>query len=111
MSRQIKKDDVINVYHPNKQQFPARVRVIAITPLPGKTIGVMFDQNVGGHSCDGRGPDGHCLWVAPHHILTDEQVAQLMAMKRAEAQSRAPVPDNMVLEIDETGKSQLKEST
>ena len=42
--------------------------IIALTNSPGKMIGIQFDVNINGHSCDGRGVDGHCLWVTSQII-------------------------------------------
>ncbi len=65
--------------------------VIALTDQPGKLIGLEFKDNVKGHSCDGRGANGHCLWVAPEHILTpvefkerEETLSVARAMKYKE---------------------------
>lgn len=47
--------------------------VIALTNEPGKKIGLEFEEDVKGHSCDGRGKDGHCLWASQYDILTKEE--------------------------------------
>ena len=60
--------------------------VIALTTEPGKSIGLEFADPIGGHSCDGRGQDGYCLWVTPEHILTDAEFQyKKMALEEAEA--------------------------
>jgi hypothetical protein len=36
-----------------------------------------------GHSCDGRGPDRHCLWVSPVHILTEVEYEDRITAEQA----------------------------
>jgi len=56
--------------------------VIALTSYAGKQIGLQFDDFNGGHSCDGKGEDGKCLWSRPWFILTPaEYQAKLEADK------------------------------
>lgn len=57
--------------------------VIVMTDEPGKLIGLEFEVDVGGHSCDGRGANGHCLWTVPEHLLTDEEYTSQEAAKQA----------------------------
>ncbi len=57
--------------------------IIALTDEPGKMIGLEFEEDVGGHSCDGRGQDKYCLWVSPVQILTEEEYADKIAADQA----------------------------
>jgi len=71
--------------HP-KLSSPKLGMVIALTSDPAKMIGLQFTDDVGGHSCDGRGVDRHCLWVRPEHIMT---VEEHRAASRASAASES----------------------
>lgn len=31
-------------------------------------VGVQWDENIGGHSCDGHGKQGYCSWEVPYTI-------------------------------------------
>lgn len=65
--------------------------VIVMTDEPGKLIGLEFDKDIDGHSCDGRGKDGCCLWVNVDHILTnDEYQSRELAKKLASPYSELP---------------------
>lgn len=54
------------------QEFKARLgavgRVVAERKGPGKQVGVEFEVDVGGHSCDGVGKVGRCWWVLPGDV-------------------------------------------
>lgn len=69
---EVKKGDTFWCEH-KRLSAPSKGKIIALTDEPGKMIGVEFDAAVGGHTCDGRGKDGHCLWLAPYHIYTDAE--------------------------------------
>jgi hypothetical protein len=45
--------------------------IVALTDAIGKSIGLEFTENIVGHSCDGRGKNGYCLWVTPL-VIYDE---------------------------------------
>lgn len=45
----------------------------------GCDYGVEFEENVGGHDCDGRGKQDHCLWASPRSL----QLALPINMKPA----------------------------
>lgn len=53
-------------------QKPLYGTVIAMSSYLGKQIGLEFDEPIG-HNCDGKGKDGHCLWVRTFDILTDDE--------------------------------------
>lgn len=40
--------------------------VIAV--LDDSNVGVQWDENIGGHSCNGRGKRGYCSWEVPYTI-------------------------------------------
>ena len=73
--------------------------VIALTTNPAKSIGLQFDTKIGGHTCDGRGVEGCCLWVRPVDILTDEE---FQAKNAAEAamEEAATSEDIEVIEVN-----------
>ena len=57
--------------------------IIALTDEPGKVIGLEFEEDMNGHSCDGRGPDRHCLWVSSVHILTEVEYEDRITAEQA----------------------------
>jgi hypothetical protein len=78
---------------------PIMGTVIALTSYAGKQIGLQFEVNISGHSCDGRGPEGFCLWARPSDILTDDEYkAKLAADAVADAANNAE--DIEVLNLD-----------
>jgi hypothetical protein len=73
--------------------------VISLTADETKQIGLEFDQHVNGHSCDGRGKEGHCLWTRPAFLLTIEEYEQQLKAKLAAADNvGANDLDELVLE-------------
>ena len=42
---------------------------IIVTELIGLDYGVEFEDWEGGHSCDGFGEEGKCLWVYPNDMV------------------------------------------
>lgn len=70
--KKISKGDVF-VCTLKRLKSPVAGTIIALTNEPGKLIGLEFSENVNGHSCDGRGKDGHCLWASQYDILTKEE--------------------------------------
>lgn len=97
-AKKISKGDTFICQHPRLgTAIPGKV--IALTTDETKQIGLQFEQNVNGHSCDGRGPDGHCLWVRPQHILTLEEYEQEQKVKLAAAESLAAADlEELILE-------------
>ncbi len=57
----------------NRLPRPMLGRIIRLTNTIGKNIGLEFDEYVGGHSCDGFGVDGRCLWVTPQWIYSESE--------------------------------------
>lgn len=57
--------------------------IIVLTDEPGKMIGLKFEEDINGHSCDGRGQDKYCLWASPVHILTEEEYADKITAEQA----------------------------
>lgn len=78
---------------------PTLGTVIALTTNPAKSIGLQFDVNVGGHSCDNRGVHGQCLWVRSFDILTDEEYEAKKAVESSMVESSAS-EDIEVLEVN-----------
>jgi hypothetical protein len=60
----------VKVCIPSKMGNELKIaEVIVLTKELGKQIGVKFDEVVnGGHTCDGKGPEGFCLWASKDHI-------------------------------------------
>lgn len=59
--------------------------IIGLTDVIGKTIGLEFVKNIGGHSCDGRGKNGYCLWVTTQVIYDEtewENVAEILSAQK-----------------------------
>jgi hypothetical protein len=57
--------------------------IIVLTDEPGKMIGLEFEEEVNGHTCDGRGQDKKCLWVLPIHIMTEVEYADMIAAEQS----------------------------
>ena len=56
--------------------------VIALTNEPGKLIGLEFNEDVKGHSCDNRGKQGYCLWASQFDVLTEAEYEDLKKVKQ-----------------------------
>lgn len=78
----VRKGDKFVCLHP-RMAAPTVGSVIALTSDPGKMIGLEFENQVGVHSCDGRGKDKHCIWVHPDNILTEDEYAELLKVREA----------------------------
>ena len=76
------KGDRFVCLHPRMRNHLVGV-VIVLTPDPAKNIGLQFDENIDGHSCDGRGKDGYCLWVRLNDILTESEYIESLKIKQA----------------------------
>lgn len=51
--------------------MPIQGKIIGITSRENRQIAIELDEPVQfAHSCEGRGKDGHCIWVRPWHVLT-----------------------------------------
>ena len=73
--------------------------VISLTTDETKQVGLEFDQQVNGHTCDGRGKEGHCLWTRPAFLLTIEEYEQQLKSKLAAADNIGGTDlDELVLE-------------
>jgi hypothetical protein len=75
-------------------------KVIRLTSEPGKAVGIEFEEPIGGvdsngqpwgvaHTCDGRGKNGHCLYVRPDQVL-DEKSMQTHKARMAELAEPSP---------------------
>ena len=48
--------------------------IVALTDSPGKTIGLEFEEEIGGRlSCDGDGAYNRCLWVTVLSIYNESE--------------------------------------
>lgn len=61
-------------YESNDKIGGMRVLVVAVDPVrPGKAVAVYSKAKLpGGHSCDGRVPHGHGLYIVPEQLYTPE---------------------------------------
>lgn len=66
--------------------------VIALTDEPGKMIGFELDEEVGIHSCDGRGKNGYCVWATPEMIYTESEWEAFQAEEAARLAYEASKP-------------------
>ena len=79
-SIKLKKGDEYWCVHPRLTRGgdPLACKIIAFTTTASKQVGVEFAEDIsGGHSCDGRGSDGKCLWVRVSDLTTDDMVKKL----------------------------------
>jgi hypothetical protein len=81
--------------------------IVGLTDADGKLIGLDFGQDMGGHSCDGRGTNGHCLWVLPKDIYTEAEWAAVSEELTAQLAARKALVGNsyekIVLEDGQLG--------
>jgi hypothetical protein len=91
----IKKGDKFVCLHPRMAQIYVGT-VVALTTDPAKAVGLEFVEQVGFHSCDGKGKDKHCIWVRPSDILTEEEYAIRNKIKQDAARSFVEL-DELVL--------------
>jgi hypothetical protein len=71
--------------------LPMQGTCIALTDNVGKQVGIQFEENIGGHSCDGRGEHGKCLWFRPSNLYTDEEYALVRKKLEEMAEHRARI--------------------
>lgn len=111
MASVIRLNDMVMVRAPEsgiKDFTPARV--IAITNIPGKSVGVEFLQAIGAHSCDGLGKDKHCLWVLPESVYTQKEAEEMARMEKASADravsesSSVSASNKGVIKVDQDGR-------
>jgi hypothetical protein len=85
-----------------KGALPAKL--VALTSEPGKIVGVEFNEDIGGHSCDGAGLQGHCMWILPENIFTTKEAEELRKLD-AVAKTVAAPKKPMVLEVGDGVKA------
>jgi len=90
--------------------------IIALTDVPGKSIGLQFDEEVGKRlTCDGAGLFNQCLWVYPDFIYDETEwvaVGQSVSLQKATVAAMVGKKFNSIT-LDEDGQvivesSQLK---
>jgi hypothetical protein len=79
-------------YRGRRVSEPTLCKVIAITTDEAKQIGLEFKTDVGGHSCDGRGKQGFCLWARSWDLMTK---AEYKAMQEAQEAAIANAPKEL----------------
>jgi hypothetical protein len=79
---------------------PRKGKVISLTSVLSKQIGLEFSENVSGHSCDGKGKNGYCLWCRAEHLATDEQMEKMDEQEKRDAVVIASRQGEEVDEID-----------
>lgn len=87
----IKKGDIIFCVHRNAvvsgktPGMPIKGIVLGITAKLNRQIAIELDEEIrNGHTCEGRGKKGYCVWCRPRHILTvDEWKQQKKALEAA----------------------------
>ena len=108
----IKKGDVIFCVHRialgggTTPGLPIKGTILGITAKLNRQIAVELDEPIeGGHNCDGRGKDKHCVWCRPNHILTPaEWDVKLAAMKAASKATKDLDTEVGELVLRNTGK-------
>jgi len=84
----IKKGDTLWCTLPRLAK-PMKGTIIAITNTVGKQIGLEFEEEIGGHSCDGRGKEGHCLWCNLKDLATDTMVENILKQRKVDEEMAA----------------------
>jgi hypothetical protein len=106
----IKAGDTILVTIPKLKIQLAKVKVKAVTQLPGKMIAVELPEPVSHHDCDGFCAPKQGYWVLPQQIVharNEEEGKRMLAeaAKLAEVEK----PRQMAIKIDQ-GQYQLVEA-
>ena len=81
--RKIRKGETYWVMGSVELTEPRKAKIVRLSNEPGRTIGVEFEEPVGGtnedgeswgvnHDCAGNGRQGHCLYVRPEQLLDDK---------------------------------------
>lgn len=94
MKTKFTKGEIVAVVLPSKLPKPMIGTILTITAEVGKSIGVLFETYVGGHSCDGRGEEGKCLWLHPSNVFETTDLENL------EPTPVEKTPEFQSLEID-----------
>ena len=79
---------------------PKKGKIIALSTSLAKQIGLEFDEDVGGHSCDGRGKDGHCLYCRVEHLATDVMAKQITKQRQQDIDRVKEIDGEPLEEID-----------
>jgi hypothetical protein len=98
--RKIKKGETYWIMGSEELPTPKKGKIIVLSSAIGKTVGVEFEEPIGGvdaqggpwgtvHTCDGRGKPGHCLYVRPDQVL-DEKSMQAFKAHRAQVEKDTP---------------------
>ena len=73
----IKKGDVVFCVHRKAIDggqtpgMPIKGIILGITARANRQIAIELEEAVAfAHDCEGRGKEGHCIWVRPWHVLT-----------------------------------------
>lgn len=66
-----------------KLPHPMLGTIIRLTNTAGKHIGLQFEEDVCGHSCDGHGLNGRCFWVTTEWIYSEEEWESLSKISRS----------------------------
>jgi len=79
-SLKIKKGDEYWCIHPRVIRGgnpPLKGKIIVLSTGTSKQVGLEFAEDIGGHTCDGRGENGKCLWVSVSDLATDNMAEKL----------------------------------
>ena len=103
----IKAGDTLLVAIPKLKLQLAKVKVMAVTQLPGKTIAVELPEPISHHDCDGFCRPRQGWWITPADIVParNEEEARRM-MDEAKKVAEAAKPRQMMLEV-KNGQYQL----
>lgn len=67
--------------------------VVLVQDVPGKKIGLCFKENVGGHTCDGRVPEGHGMWALPQNLYSEDAWEEHKAMAAEDVIAQKKIDD------------------
>lgn len=95
MKTKLTKGEVVAVVLHSRLAKPMVGTILVLTAEVGKTVGVQFESDVKGHTCDGRGENGKCLWVSPMNVFSPEEIPE-------QKPEKPPVAEFQNIEIDLT---------
>jgi|6_EtaG_2_1085325.scaffolds.fasta_scaffold30031_2 hypothetical protein len=81
---------------------PKKGKIISLSTSLSKQIGLEFDEDVGGHSCDGCGKQGYCLYCRISHLANDDMIKAIEEQRKADLERIKGVEGESLEEIDLT---------
>jgi hypothetical protein len=81
---------------------PKKGKIISLSTSTSKQVGLEFDEDVNGHSCDGRGKQGYCLYCRVGHLANDDMLNAMKTQRQNDIDRVKNAEGDEVEEIDLT---------